>query len=299
MTQETRKRRSARVTWAAVFGLGTVAVGVWAAYLGLMLRTPSERCGAGLVALGPRCCAEGQSLGDGHVCLGEPTSCPAGFELTKLGEVVGCARSDERVTIQGGSIVLGPSDWQNQGSVETRTLRVQNFVLDQSEVTERSWQECAESGMCKTRPAREPGLPVVTVSPDEAARYCLYEGGRLPTKDELAFATAGPEARRFPWGPHGLVCRRASYGLESGPCADGGEGPELAGARPDGATPLGVLDLVGNVAEWTREPSGATSVHGGSFRSKLASELTSQSSLPSRPADEVGFRCAYDVKLER
>lgn len=290
------KRSRVRFTWAAVFGLGTVAVGVWGAYLGLLLRTPSERCGAGLSDVGARCCAEGQTLGALGECTGEPTSCPNGFVRVKLGPAVGCTAPKERVTIPGGSVVLGPSSWESAESLETRTVRVDTFALDRHEVTAHAYRDCAESGYCRKVPPREPGVPVTSLGAEDAARYCRFEGGRLPTRDELIFATAGPEARRFPWGPHGLVCRRASYGLESGPCAEGARGPELAGARPDGATPLGVLDLSGNVAEWTREADGTVEVHGGSFRSKLASELTSQSTGPANAGGDVGFRCAYDVK---
>ncbi len=137
------------------------------------------------------------------------------------------------------------------------------------------------------------------VSAEEAARYCAFEGGRLPTRDELIYASAGASARRFAWGPTGLVCRRAAYGLVDGPCGSGARGPELAGARPAGATPEGLLDLSGNVAEWTREPDGETGLHGGSFRSKLASELTSFSARPPRAGGDVGFRCAYDAETPR
>jgi formylglycine-generating enzyme required for sulfatase activity len=58
-----------------------------------------------------------------------------------------------------------------------------------------------------------------------------------------------------------------------------------------------VLDLAGNVAEWTREADGTFDARGGSFRSTAAAELKSwaaeaigagQVKIP-----HVGFRCAY------
>jgi formylglycine-generating enzyme required for sulfatase activity len=65
--------------------------------------------------------------------------------------------------------------------------------------------------------------------------------------------------------------------------------------RPDGATPDGVLDLAGNVAEWTVEPGGAQVARGGSFRSRVAGELKSWAvEERSGPSDHVGFRCVYD-----
>jgi len=121
-------------------------------------------------------------------------------------------------------------------------------------------------------------------------------GGRLPTSDEWVIAAAGHDGRRYPWGQTGLVCRRAVFGLVDGPCATGGVGPEIGGMRPDGATPDGVLDLAGNVAEWTVESDGGYAARGGSFRSRVAGELKSWSvEEVDGSADHVGFRCAYDV----
>jgi formylglycine-generating enzyme required for sulfatase activity len=96
-----------------------------------------------------------------------------------------------------------------------------------------------------------------------------------------------------------LVCRRAAFGLLQGPCASqseskAGTSAELVGSRPDGASPEGVLDLAGNVAEWTREGGGGYSARGGSFRSTSAAELKSWASLGARDkALHIGFRCAY------
>ena len=69
----------------------------------------------------------------------------------------------------------------------------------------------------------------------------------------------------------------------------------MAGARPDGATPEGVLDLSGNVAEWTTERDPSPLARGGSFRSVAATDLKSWASEAAAPrARHVGFRCAYD-----
>ena len=65
-------------------------------------------------------------------------------------------------------------------------------------------------------------------------------------------------------------------------------------ARPDGATPEGVLDLAGNVAEWTLERDGSFAAHGGSFRSALAADLKAWAvEARQTRAGHVGFRCAY------
>ena len=132
------------------------------------------------------------------------------------------------------------------------------------------------------------------VTPDEAEAFCAYAGGRLPTGAEWTLAATGAEARRFPWGFTGLVCRRAAFGIATGPCAEGGDSPELAGSRPDGSTPDGIADLAGNVAEWTRERDGSVRARGGSFRVRTAAELKGWSAVGrSGAADDVGFRCVF------
>ena len=107
---------------------------------------------------------------------------------------------------------------------------------------------------------------------------------------------AGAAARRFAWGSSGLVCRRAAFGLSTGPCARQDQ-PELAGSRPDGASPEGVLDLIGNVAEWTSEPGGGFAARGGSYRSTAAAELKSWAVEAGGDGGakslHIGFRCAY------
>jgi formylglycine-generating enzyme required for sulfatase activity len=224
---------------------------------------------------------------------------------------LGCVVGLEPARLPGGQLRLSPSDWESEGVVEARQVEVTGFRLDRAEVTVDAWRRCEAAGRCaplspsgpqtSERGDRgndeplEPGVPVTGVDAEQAATYCAFVGGRLPRFDELLFASAGTEVRRFPWGPHGLVCRRAAFGLVDGPCATGATGPELAGSRPDGASPDGVLDLVGNVAEWTREPDGTLRLFGGSFRSKVASQLKSWSSEPPRVGADVGFRCAYDL----
>jgi formylglycine-generating enzyme len=289
-------RREA-IAWHWVLGMGGAAAVLWAALFGTRARQEPERCAPGMRSQGARCCPEGQRLEAGQ-CRGQPHHCPPGLQLELLPQP-GCAAAPERAWIAGGTLKLAPSDWESEGIIEARTLEVDGFELDRTEVTSAAWHRCVTGGACEpvttsAAPAPEPGVPVTHVTPRQAAHYCAFVGGRLPSFDELLFAAAGSEGRRFPWGPHGLVCRRAAFGLFEGPCGRGTTGPEIAGSRPDGATPEGIVDLVGNVAEWTHDAGGALRLFGGSYRSKGASRLKSWSSEPPRIGNDVGFRCAYD-----
>lgn len=178
---------------------------------------------------------------------------------------------------------------------------MEGFWIDRGEVTVEGWNVCAEVGRCPTLPlvasvgkSPEPGQPVANVSVEQAESYCRWAGGRLPHADEWLAAALGEKGSRFPWGQTGLVCRRAVYGVVRGPCAQGSTQPEIGGTRPDGATPEGLVDVVGNVGELVLGANGPE-IRGGSFQSELASQLRTWSVLPyGGPQPDVGFRCVYD-----
>ncbi|HEY8041777.1 MAG TPA: SUMF1/EgtB/PvdO family nonheme iron enzyme [Polyangiaceae bacterium] len=260
---------------AVAIAVVLVAVGV-AVALGLARRGRDEgaRCGAGFVVSGARCLPP----------LGE--TCPAPLEKTPHG----CDAPDVRVLVPAASIAVGPSDWEAEGRVLPRSIRVQAFRLDAFEVTQGRWRgalaDAAQAASAMTR--------------DEAAAFCASRGGRLPTEDEwiVAAAAAANPPRRYPWGDTGAVCRRAAWGLASGPCAHGADGPDTVGAHPDGDGPLGLHDLAGNVAEWVLDPPGSESgtAKGGSWQTALASDLRLWARLEVDPAardPRVGLRCAY------
>ncbi len=266
-------------------GLGLGALGV--ARLALEARQPPARCPEGMSLAGERCCGAGQSLAGG-ACHGAARSCAATQNRDASGQ---CVARFGVVALAGGDLFIGAADWDGQSGAERfpRT-RVAPFRLDLVEVTrERYRRDCDACAVAEG----EPGLPVTNVGPREADAFCKRQRGRLPTGAEWVWAAAGSDARRYPWGNAGLVCRRAAFGLETGPCAASGA-PELVGSRPDGASPEGVLDLAGNVAEWTRESDGGYAARGGSFRSTSAAELKSWAALAgSEKALHIGFRCAY------
>jgi formylglycine-generating enzyme required for sulfatase activity len=200
--------------------------------------------------------------------------CPAPLARTEQG----CDAPRDVVAVPAATITVGPSDWEAEGRVAPRTAQVGAFAMDRFEVTEG-----------QLHASSDPARAAAGVTLEEARAFCKSRGGRLPTEDEW-LAAAGP--RRYPWGDTGAVCRRAAWGLGSGPCAIGADGPDTVGAHPDGVSPLGIHDLAGNVAEWV-EPG---IVKGGSWKSALATELRTWSrreSIPDARDPTIGFRCAY------
>ena len=116
--------------------------------------------------------------------------------------------------------------------------------------------------------------PVTHISLDEARRFCRHYGKRLPHTWEWQLAAQGTDGRKFPWGSDatgltdGVRCPR----LQNSTAAAGGRGMvgllSNVSAHPQGASPYGVLDMVGNVwqytDEFTDEHTRAVLLRGGS-----------------------------------
>lgn len=93
----------------------------------------------------------------------------------------------------------------------------------------------------------QPGFerhPVNEVTWNGARQFCAWRGARLPSEAEWEAAARGQEGRTYPWGEAPPDARRAVFGRRSNET-------EAVGGRPLGATPQGVHDLAGNLAEWT------------------------------------------------
>jgi formylglycine-generating enzyme len=285
----------ARPRLAALLGVVGAALVAGVIALARSRAEPPARCAAGMVALGPRCCGEGQRL-EGGRCAGAPLRCARGTEVTPLG----CVAPPRVVALPGGLLRVGPGDWEAQGVVAPYEAQIAPLRVDATEVDEQRWAACVAAKACAALPlSGEPGRAASGMTFDEAAAFCRWAGGALPSSDQLAFAAAGARGRRYAWGDTGAVCRRAAWGLVAGPCGWGAQGPEVTGTHPDGATPEGVLDLAGNVAEWAAGPAGAAEVRGGAFADAAASALRSwqRRAVPRETRSiEIGLRCVYPAE---
>lgn len=149
-----------------------------------------------------------------------------------------------------------------------------------------------------------PDWPVTLVSWEDAAAYCAWCGGRLPTEAEWEYAARAGTTTAYPHGdtlqPSDANYFYSEQGLKVGP----GHRTEL-GAYPPNA--FGFYDLLGNVAEWCADPwrprydapadPARRVLRGGAwdYLPRLL-RVSWRDSLPSTARrDNVGFRVAMNV----
>jgi eukaryotic-like serine/threonine-protein kinase len=219
---------------------------------------------------------------------------------------------NEMVEIPGGKFTMGRNDGP-PGEQPEHPVEVKDFLMDKTEVTNAEYHDFTmETGYrapldwANSRPvAGEEMFPVSRVSIEDVNKFIEWRSKRdgvtyrLPTEEEWEYAARnGSSENLYPWGDkldpgHAVIERSAA---------------QPVGSLPAGANKWGVLDLIGNVWEWTSsnikpypkspavfsKPNNIV-IRGGSYNTKAAGDKTVSSTTrydadPTKQDGLLGFR---------
>ena len=268
-----------------------------------------------------------------------PTAESEGGNVEASSERVSPADGMVQVFIPEGTFQMGGVDPKAAADEKpVHQVSMKPFWIDKVEVTNAMYNLCVQQGGCQKLPfnfnsktrnsyfsnPEFANYPVVYVGWAEAANYCKWAGRRLPTEAEWERAARGNDFRIFPWGDERPTSSYANFNSQYGDTTP-------VGNFPAGASPFGVMDMTGNVAEWVNDfyqadyygsginnnppgPQGRTNyfnrvVRGGSFADSedyvrvskrsstlgpdLAAEMDSEA-YTGAYSNTIGFRCAAD-----
>jgi formylglycine-generating enzyme required for sulfatase activity len=213
--------------------------------------------------------------------------------------------------------------WENSPRRHhTHMLRMDSFWMDRHPVTNAEFKQFLDATRYHPKddfnflkdwkdgsyPAGWEKKPVTWVSLEDARAYAAWAGKRLPHEWEWQYAAQGSDGRTYPWGGewNDAAVPVPDKGRELSP-------PDAVDAHPLGASPFGVMDMVGNVWQWTDEyvddHTRTAVVRGGSLYQPQGSwwyfpqayKNTEHSKyLLMSPSEDragtVGFRCVMDAQ---
>jgi serine/threonine protein kinase len=162
------------------------------------------------------------------------------------------------------------------------------FRIDTTEVKTGQWLACAAAGACpELDMAAGPDHPASGLGISDAEALCAFRGGRVPSEAQWRVAH-GPDP--FPWGTGAATCDKAV-------AAGCGGQPGPVGSGRQGASPVGALDMAGNVWEWAHAVDGPVLLGGGATSS--TSELGARGRKVPAPGERpalAGVRCSYPAQ---
>jgi len=240
---------------------------------------------------------------------------------------------EDMVLIPSGEFLMGSTEqqildtWrQNDGGWEKedyissypqRKITLDDFYIDKKEVSNSDYKMFVEAtkraapSLWDDHTLNLPSQPVVGVDWDDADAYCQWMGKRLPNEAEWEKAARGTDGRIWPWGNtwdstrdnHG---KGDGYGLDE---SDGWKYTAPVGTEL-GVSPYGVLNMAGNVYEWTADnfnaypendkyiqedfEKGFKALRGGAYDDGISEQRASTRCGFRKDYEDVdvGFRCA-------
>ena len=250
---------------------------------------------------------------------------PEGMVLVPAGYfLMGTDQYDD----EGEALALGlDKPWYADESPQRR-LHLPDFYIDKYEVTNQQYYIFTQATDYRSPrlwrgpkyPEGQGSLPVTDITFYDASEYAKWAGKRLPSELEWEKAARGPSDFRYPWG-NKFDFSKAN--LSRSPTAKRGQGLQPVGSFPQGASPYGAEDMIGNAWEWVWDfykpypkniwqkehydgkkvvVRGMSYLGIGHFPKKSYKKVMAlkarvsyrQKMHPIRRAIDVGFRCAKD-----
>jgi len=217
------------------------------------------------------------------------------------------------VLIPAGEFWMGSA--KKRAESPKHKVYLKDFYIDKYEVTTSQYLKfCQETSrkppyyLRQGIPKGKENHPVQHITWEDADAYCKWAGKRLPSEAEWEKSARGTDGRLYPWGnfwdPSRSNNRTSPY-----------QNTTPVGSFPQGASPYGVMDMAGNVWEWTGDwyksypgakdqfdETGKLRVtRGGAFFFSIDLLRTSaRNPLPPDDRSEYnGFRCAIDAQKVR
>lgn len=244
-----------------------------------------------------------------------PTALPVPISAEVGKMVTWIADQSQMAAVPESQFIMGIDHTFNyamEGILPRHTVQLDSFWIDRTEVTQGQYAKCVGEGVCRPveRIAEEwigDDMPIMNVAWSDAETYCMWAGKRLPSEAEWEKAARGTDGRIYPWG-------NASREVSSYPKV-----LAAVGTNEWDLSPYGVLDMAGNVSEWTNDffsetragagtdilvnPIGPISgnmrtIKGGSFTSsdpESASFVFARRGSAPDISTQYGFRCVVSA----
>ncbi len=256
----------------------------------------------------------------------ERVSLPMGERRTIRAELA--PRPTQMVQVPEGSFWYGCNDRRDRDcdgdEKPGRRRSADAFRIDLTEVTARAYGRCVAAracsepetggylGACTWGVADREDHPVNCVDWNQARAYCDWRGARLPREFEWEKAARGARGWKYSWGNKsypsmqqvaniaGRTAGRTYEGIDWAieEYDDGYPSTSPVGSFPQGASPFGALDMLGNVWEWTADwytsDEKMRVVRGGSwgYVPEDARASSRGGYAPTLRSSNIGFRCA-------
>jgi serine/threonine protein kinase/WD40 repeat protein/formylglycine-generating enzyme required for sulfatase activity len=163
-------------------------------------------------------------------------------------------------------------------------------------------REGGEQAANQSANGNDANLPVRNLSIRQAAQFCNWVGGRLPTEFEWEAAVRGQKDSGYPLPWNGSISQ-ASWDAEK--CklfrgeSDNESGPAIVGSHVAGANRIGLINTIGNVAEWCDNQHGTDKfiIKGCSYRIPPGNHVrvTWRNGVKWQGASDVGMRLMVPV----